>query len=530
MKKTNAENKKNCSKSISPSTGDSIGYSPRHSVTDLQQAVKKAKEVQKDWATFPIKKRCHLIRLVQNFMVEKADELAQIISYDNGKTRVDAFLAEVIPATIAVSYYTKQAGKFLRDCSLKPSSMAFLNKHTKIVRIPYGVVGIISPWNYPFSIAFSEVIMAILAGNAVVLKTATETQMVGLALKECIEAAQLPEGIFTYVNMPGRIAGNAFIESGINKIFFTGSVTVGKQIMSKAAQTLTPVNLELGGNDAMLICKDANLYRAAAGAVWAGFHNAGQSCGSIERIYVHEAVYDPFLKILKQKVEALKTGIDSSFEVDIGVMTTQEQIGLVRNHVNEALSKGAVLFAQSELSKKPYSSNSFPAMILTNVDHTMKVMREETFGPVIGVMRVRNAEEAVSLANDSNLGLTGSIWSTDIKKANKIAREIQAGVITINDHLISHAMPEASWGGFKESGIGRTHGKLGFDEMTYPQTIVNDLIPQLSRNFWWYPSDRILYIGLKGLLNGLYSRQWSGRLKGFIHLSKLIPRLFKSNQ
>ena len=527
MKKIITEKNRHYTKSISPLTGETLGYSPQHSLQELQLSIKTARKAQEDWAAFSIKKRCDYIRAVQDFLVEKADELAQVISSDNGKTRIDALLAEVIPATMAVSYYTRQAAEFISDHSFKSGNIAFFNKRTKIIRLPYGVIGIISPWNYPFSIAFSKVIMAILAGNAVVLKTATETQMVGLALKECIEAAQLPEGIFTYVNMPGKIAGDAFIESGIDKLFFTGSVAVGRQIMSKAAHTLTPVNLELGGNDAMLICRDANLHRAVTGAVWAGFHNAGQSCGSVERVYVHEAIYDPFLKMLKHKVEALKTGIDCNFEVDVGVMTTQQQIDLVKSHVDEALSKGAVLFAQSQLLEKPYSSNLLPAMVLTDVNHTMKLMREETFGPVFGIMKVTNIEQAIFLANDSNLGLTGSVWSTDIKKAERIARKIQAGVVTINDHLISHAMPEASWGGFKESGIGRTHGKLGFDEMTYPQTIVNDIIPYLSQNLWWYPSNYSLYKGLKGLLEGLYSKKWSRRFRGFVYLSKLVPRLFK---
>lgn len=528
MKKATTEKLKKFTKSINPATGEILGYSPQHSVLYLKQAVVEAREAQKDWAVLSLRQRANRIQAIRYFLVEKADELAQVISRDNGKTRVDAFLAEVIPAAMAISYYSKQASKFLSDYSFKPGSIAFFNKRTKMVRVPYGVVGIISPWNYPFSIAFSEIIMAILAGNAVVLKTATETQMVGLALKECIEAAQLPKGIFTYVNIPGQIAGSAFIESGIDKLFFTGSVDVGKQIMAKAAQTLTPVNLELGGNDAMLVCEDANLYRAAAGAAWAGFHNAGQSCGSVERIYVHEAIYDPFMKMLKQKVETLRVGVDFNFEVDIGAMTTQKQMNTVRCHVNEALSKGATLFAQSPVLGNSHSLNLLPAMVLTDVNHTMRLMREETFGPVVGVMKVKNIEEGISFINDSNLGLTGSVWCSNIKKAETIARKIQAGVVTINDHLISHAMPEAPWGGFKDSGIGRTHGQLGFEEMTRPQTVISDLVPYVKQNLWWYPSNLLVYQGFKGLLEGLYSKDWNHRFRGFVSLSKLVPRLFKS--
>src|SRR5208337_3263194 len=233
----------------------------------------------------------------------------------------------------------------------------------------------ISPWNYPFSIPFSEVIMALLAGNAVVLKVASETQLVGKALEACIGAAGLPSGLFAYVNLPGKQAGSALLEAGVNKLFFTGSVAVGQQLMAEASRTLTPLSLELGGNDAMLVCEDADLDRAAAGALWAGMQNAGQSCGRVERIYVHEAVYEEFLRLLKERVEALRVGHDRDFEVDVGAMTTRRQLETVGRHVQDALGKGAVLYASS---KSPEDSNGLflPAMVVTNVDHGMLLMRE----------------------------------------------------------------------------------------------------------------------------------------------------------
>ena len=196
--------------------------------------------------------------------------------------------------------------------------------------MPFGVVGIISPWNYPFAIPFSEVIMALLAGNAVILKAATETQVVGHTLRECIEAAGLPDGVFTYLNLPGSVAGDAFLESGVDKLFFTGSVPVGKYLMKKASETLTPVSLELGGNDPMIVCDDADLKRAAAGAVWAGLQNAGQSCGGVERIYVDRKIYFPFLALLKEAVEKLRVGYDTDHTMDIGAMTTRRQMDTVQ--------------------------------------------------------------------------------------------------------------------------------------------------------------------------------------------------------
>ena len=276
---------------------------------------------------------------VRDYVVEHADELSQVISRDNGKTRVDAISTEVLPAAVAANYYAKQAKRFLRTRSLAPASLVMVNKRSRVRQVPWGVVAIISPWNYPFGIPFSEVVMALLAGNAVILKVATQTQLVGRALERCFQAAGLPGGVFSYVNLPGHLAGDALLEGGIDKMFFTGSVAVAKQLMAKAAETLTPLCLELGGNDAMLVCPDADLQRAAAGAVWGGLSNCGQSCAGVERIYVHADVYDAFLDLLSEKVVALRVGCDRDYDVDLGAMTTQAQAEKVRQHVQDALDR-----------------------------------------------------------------------------------------------------------------------------------------------------------------------------------------------
>jgi succinate-semialdehyde dehydrogenase/glutarate-semialdehyde dehydrogenase len=367
--------------------------------------------------------------------------------------------------------------------------------------------------------------MGLLAGNAVILKTASQTQLVGRALERVIDSAGIPEGVFRFVNVPGRIAGDALLEAGVDKLFFTGSVTVGKQLMAKAAETLTPVSLELGGNDAMIVCADADLDRAAAGATWAGMQNCGQSCGGVERIYVHEEVYEPFVELLSRKVSALRVGKDRDFEVDLGAMTTTGQMRIVKEHIDDALQRGATIAAQSSC---PSDGNFLPATVLVDVDHEMKVMREETFGPVVGVMKVRDVNEAVELANDSNLGLTGSVWSQDSRAAEGIARRVRAGVVMINDHLMSHGLPETPWGGFKESGIGRTHGEIGFAEMTQPQCIVHDHLPAVRKNMWWHPHGREIYEGLRGILHLLHGSDVGDRLAGVKQLLKIFPRTFKA--
>jgi succinate-semialdehyde dehydrogenase/glutarate-semialdehyde dehydrogenase len=362
----------------------------------------------------------------------------------------------------------------------------------------------------------------------VVLKTASETQLVGRKLQECFLAGQLPQGIFSYVNMPGLLAGSAFLKNGIDKLFFTGSVTVGKHLMREAAETLTPLVLELGGNDAMLVCEDADLHRAASGAVWAGMSNGGQSCGGVERIYVHERIYQAFLAHLKEKVEALRVGTDEDFNVDLGVMTTERQATKVRTHLEDALAKGAVIYARSRHPEGSGSGNRCPAMVLTEVTHDMLVMQEETFGPILAVMKVKDMGEAVTLANNSHLGLSGSVWSKSRKKAERIARQIQAGAVMINDHLMSHGLAETSWGGFKHSGIGRTHGAIGFDEMSQPQVIVHDVLPLARQNVWWHPHGKEIFQGISGAIKFLYGKSMFLRAKGLWHLLKIFPRYFST--
>jgi acyl-CoA reductase-like NAD-dependent aldehyde dehydrogenase len=521
--------KENVTICINPATGEKLGEYPVNTVQDVREAVRKAKIAQPLWNKIPLRQRVKLIRKIRDYMIDHIDEIAETISKDNGKSRVDAMETEVVVATMALSFYCNKAAKFLKPVKLPMGNIVTysMGKRSTIHRSPFGVIGIISPWNYPFSIPFSEVIMALLAGNAVVLKTASETQVVGHLLKKCIEAAGLPDGVFTYVNIPGSIAGDAFLEAGIDKLFFTGSVAVGKYLMKKASETLTPVSLELGGNDPMIVCDDADLKRAVAGAVWAGMENAGQSCGGVERIYVDKKVYPEFMALLKKMVESLRIGPDIDFNIDIGAMTTKKQMATVQLHIDDALKRGARIFAQSKCPEGQ-KGQFMPAMVLTEVNHEMLVMKDETFGPIVGVMPYTDIDEAIRLANDSYLGLTASVWSKNRKKAIKIGREIQAGALTINDHLLSHGFAETPWGGFKQSGIGRTHGELGFAEMTQPQLIFNDILPFVKKEMFWHPHSKGIYEGLRGSSLVLYGNI-SQRVSGYWALMKTIPRMFWSD-
>ena len=241
---------------------------------------------------------------------------------------------------------------------------------------------------------------------------------------------------------------------------------------------------------------------------------------------MHEAVYDSFLELLKEKVEALRVGFDLDFNVDLGVMTTKRQITTVESHLEDALAKGASIHARSPQPDSEGLENLLPAMVLTEVTHEMLVMTEESFGPLLGVMKVKEMAEAIALANDSHLGLTGSVWSKNAKEAERLARQIQAGVVTINDHLMSHGLAETPWGGLKQSGIGRTHGAIGFEEMTQPQVIVHDILPFARQNMWWHPYGKEIHDGISGAIDFLYGKPFSNRLRGVRRLLKIVPRCF----
>lgn len=513
---------------INPATGEVLGRFSEHRPAQVIAAVAQARRAQQVWAALPVRKRVRALRPMRRFLVEQADRIAAIISMDNGKTRVEALATEVMPAVMALGYYSRKAPGFLRTRAQSPGSLLLWNKWSKIRRVPYGVVGIISPWNYPFAIPFSDIVPALLAGNAVFFKAATQTQVVAWILTQCVATAELPEGLFNHFNLPGAVAGDALLEAGIDKLFFTGSVAVGKQLMRKAADTLTPVNLELGGNDPMLVDADADLDRAVLGAVWGGLQNCGQSCAGVERVYLHRAIHEPFLERLKEAVGRLRTGPDRTHGVDLGAITTAGQKHTIEKHVADALAKGARLFARSPQPDPAEIGIFYPATVLTEVTADMLVMREETFGPVLAVAKVADMEQAVRLANDSPYGLSASVWSRDTHRAEQIARRLEAGVITLNDHLMSHGMAETPWGGCKRSGIGTTHGRIGFDEMTRPRVIVHDLLAKAKRDLWWHPYSPELYRGLRAALDTFYGPGLWRRVTGLFPLLRVYPRIFHS--
>mgnify|MGYP001375878143 CR=1 FL=1 len=552
--------------SINPATGNEIARYPRNSKEEVINAIKKSRAAYKLWSQTPVKERIKAIKNVQKYLIANYEQIARGISDDNGKLLIDSFIAEVLPAIMAISYYTKYAKEWLKPKRLKGNNILSINKKAYNIYSPYGVIGIISPWNYPFSIPFSEVVMALLAGNGVILKVATETQHVGHLLYKAFEAAKLPDGLFAYVNSSGPDTLDAFVEGSVDKIFFTGSVETGLKIQEAAAKKLIPTVLELGGNDPAIVLKDCDIDKAVWGIIWAGYTNSGQSCGGAQRILVDKAIYDIFCEKMKERVTDLRPPKipynETIQDADLGYITSKTQKETVIKQVLDSIEKGAILYAISYLSqdlekqilseeeRKDYiikirsstseaikflnkllkvENNFLPAMVLTDIKPNMPIYNDEIFGPVIGIMPFENVEEAINIANDSKLGLTSSIWTSNIKEAKKIVSKIEAGVVMINDHLMSHGLANTPWGGVKLSGIGRTHGEDGFYEMLTKKVVIFDSFKFSKKQIWWHPYSKIIWDGLVGAIKFLYSNSLKDKFEGLKNLTRLLKRFFEKD-
>ncbi len=443
------------------------------------------------------------MRRAVDVLLDELDDLAELLSREQGKPRVESYTMELLPTVDALKWIADEGPDILSDEKL-PMPQAFLKtKRAKFSYEPYGVVGVIAPWNYPWSIPFGEVAIALMAGNGVVLKPASLTPLIGERIRTLFEKAGFPEGLVRTVHGGGRV-GDALVKSTAGKIFFTGSVEVGRKVGVECAKRMKGSVLELGGKDPQIVCADADLANAISGAVWGGFANAGQTCSGIERVYVLEDVADEFLEGVVRETKRLTVGDPLGWDIEVGPMVSEEQADLVMDLVDDAVKNGAKKLTGGPTKVKGMKGRFIAPIVLTGVNHDMRIMKEEIFGPVLPIMTVSSEEEAIKLANDSEFGLGASIWTKDRAKGERMSRRIESGMVWTNDHSFSHGACQCAWGGVKDSGLGRSHSKFGFYECVNIKQLAWE--PGWTRDMWWQPYDRDLGTAISTSARILYGR------------------------
>jgi acyl-CoA reductase-like NAD-dependent aldehyde dehydrogenase len=486
-----------------PATGKVIASVPVVAPEQIAEFAARARRAQPGWAALGFGGRAAVMKRCQKWVSDNAERVIETIVSETGKAYEEALLAEVGYAEGAFSFWAKNAEKYLAEERVKTAS-PFAKGRKLIIRYePLGVVGVIGPWNYPLTNSFGDCIPALMAGNAVLLKPSEVTPLTSMLMGEMLRECGLPEDVYQVVPGYGE-TGQALIDE-VDFVMFTGSTATGKKVMERAAQTLTPVSLELGGKDPMIVCADADLRRAANAAVHYSMQNAGQTCTSTERVYVEEPIYDEFVQLVTDGVRGLRQGVPGGpGSTDLGAVISPPQADIVERHVKDALEHGARVVVGG--GRRDENGHYFEPTLLLDVDHSMACMREETFGPTLPIMKVRDAEEGVRLANDSPYGLQASVWTKDAAKGERLARRIEAGAVTVNDAQVNYVALELPMGGWKESGLGTRHGADGIRKYTKKQSVLVTRFAPMKRDLHMMPYSSRRTGLVKRLLKLVYGR------------------------
>ncbi|HEX2410961.1 MAG TPA: aldehyde dehydrogenase family protein [Solirubrobacteraceae bacterium] len=485
-----------------PATGQVIRSVPATSPEDLSAMVERARAAQVGWEALGFDGRGRVLRRMQKWLVDNSDRVVRTLVEETGKTWEDAAFAEVTYGAGALGFWARRAPKYLADERIRPATVYGAGRKLVVRYRPVGVVGVIGPWNYPLTNSFGDAIPALAAGNAVVLKPSHVTPLTSLLLADGMRECGLPEDVLQ-VAVGGGGIGSALVDA-VDFVMFTGSTETGKKVMAQAAQTLTPVSLELGGKDPMIVLADADLERAANAATYYAMQNGGQTCVSVERVYVEAPIYDRFVDAVTERVQALRQGVPGGpGTVEVGAVTFGPQLDIVRRHVEQAREAGARITTGGHA--RDGGGRFFEPTVLADVDHSMDAMREETFGPTLPVMKVADADEAVRLANDSPYGLGASVWTKDRSRGEAIARRLESGFACINDANLNYYAYELPMGGWKESGLGVRHGAGGIRKYTRQQALYVTRYAR-SRDPHYFP-----YAAKRSKLLNRLTRLWYGR-------------------
>jgi len=491
---------------LNPATGETVGSVAVDPPERVAEVVARVRANQAEWEAIGNAGRYRWLGRLRDWMLDNSERVADTMQAETGKVRADTG-TEIYYLADLINFYGSKADKFIGDETVRPHSPLMAAKKLMVQHRPYPVVGVISPWNFPLALALGDALPALQAGAAVVVKPSEFTP---LGIDEIVRAWREEIGgpdVFACVHGTGE-TGGALVDNA-DFVQFTGSDRTGRKVMARAAETLTPVSLELGGKDPMIVLDDADLDRAANAATWGSMFNSGQVCLSVERIYVEEPVYDEFVAKLTKEVGALRQGADGRTPAkDVGAMTSPNQRAVVEDHVSEAVGKGARALTGGRAAEGP--GDYFEPTVLVDVDHTMKVMRDETFGPVVGVMKVRDAEEALRHANDSRYGLAASVFG-EKQRAERLGRRIECGAVNINDVIVNYVLMDVPMGGWKESGVGFRHGEYGIKKYCRPESVIVHRMGG-KREPVWYPYTKTRR-GLVGrIARAFHARDWRRRL------------------
>jgi acyl-CoA reductase-like NAD-dependent aldehyde dehydrogenase len=486
-----------------PATGEIICTVPIRGPEEIASMAQRARSAQPGWEALGFDARGKVLRRAQRWMFDNAERIIDVIVSESGKTHEDAQLADFGYTVAALGFWAKEAAKYLADERVPSWNNPTAAGKKLIIRYaPVGVVGVIGPWNYPIANSFGDCIPALAAGNSVILKPSEVTPLSSLLMEEMMRECGLDEAVFQVATGDGS-TGAALIPHA-DCMMFTGSARTGKKILKESAEAMVPCYLELGGKDPMIVCADADVERAANAASFYSMNNGGQVCISVERVYVEEPIYDEFVAKVTDNIRRLRQGAPAGVgSVDIGAVTFPPQVEIIDEHVRDAVDKGAKVLVGGRPGEG--AGRFYEPTVLVDVDHSMKCMQDETFGPTIPIMKIRDSAEGVKLANDSEYGLQASVWTSDIKRGEELARQIHAGVVCVNDAQVNYSALNLPMGGWKASGLGARHGANGIRKYTKVQSLLVTRLA-LKREPFMFPYRAKRTMLLRRLLKVMYGR------------------------